>query len=231
MASIVESFKELSADRFVWFKIVVLSIPVYYSYQVYLQSKHDFTYFYWVVGITLFFLFGIIIKIANNVINTNNCILPSLNPLKLAFSAVKGLLAVGPTVIAFYLLANYLCSMIHIIPWLDITLKSLIWMVVSSFVLTSFLMFSARENILDAFHLKAFFEKAADLIVIILFFLLKLAFINLLINGFIAYVIFILFGFGPFFDYFVVIVVVLNICIIGHYMGQVHFENLSDYKK
>lgn len=231
MASIIDSFKEVCTERFAFLKIIVLSIPLYYSYQVYLQSKQDFTYFYWVVGITLFFLFGVLIKTTNNVINSNDSILPSLNPLKLAFSAAKGICSVGPAIIIFYLLASYLCSIINIIPWLDITLKSIVWIVVSSCVVISFLMFSARENIFDAFNVKAFFEKSGDLIVVILFFLVQLLIINVIVNGIIGCAIALLFGHGPILDSFIVIAVILNVCVIGHYLGEVHFENLSEYKK
>lgn len=230
MASIIDSFKEVCSDRFAFLKIIVLSIPVYYTYQVYLQSKQDFTYFSWIAGITLFFLFGFLIKLTNNLINGNDSILPSLNPFTLALSAIKGILGIGVTILISYSLANYLCSIITIMPPFDISLKSIIWLTAAAVMLTSFLMFVGRENILDAFNMKILFAKAGDLILTIYFFLIQLAIINLIINGFILYVIFLIFGFGPIFDGFVVIIVVFNICVTGHYMGQVHFETLSDYK-
>ncbi|MFA7658292.1 MAG: hypothetical protein WCY19_02545 [Candidatus Gastranaerophilaceae bacterium] len=230
MASMIDSFGETFSDRLSFLKIFVFSIPVYYSYYLYSTTKDDFTGFFWMAGLTLFLLFGVLIKTSGNVANERDAILPSLNPFPLAAAAAKGIVAIGPYVIITSLLANYLCSLISIIPWLDITLKSLIWIIAASIMVTSFLMFVTNEKILEAYNLKVLAQSAGDLIVMIVVFVIKLAIINIPVVGFIGYVLLVLFGFGPVFDYFWAFVLAFNIAAIGHYLGQVHYEILN-YKK
>lgn len=228
MASIVDSFREVFTERLSFLKLVILAIPVYYSYQVFLQSKDDYTLFLIIVGITLFFLFGVLVKITNNVVNERGFILPSLNPLKIVFSAFKCLIAISLLSIITCLIANYVCSLINIVPWLDITLKSIIWLIAASIITTSFLMFSTKERILDAYNLKIIFQKSGDIILTIIFFIIQLIIINLPTSAFVGYTLFILFGYGSFiFVFFLALVLVFNIAVVGHYMAQVHYEILT----
>ena len=230
MASIIDSFRETFGDNLSFLKIFILSIPVYCSYQVYINDKKDYTGFFWLTGITLFFLFGLLIKVTNNVLNEKDSVLPSFNPFPLAFSAFKGSIAVGPAAWISCALANYVCSFINIIPWLDITLKSVIWLVVAAVITTSFLMFSTKERILDSYNLKILSDKSGDLMVMLIFFLLQLILINIPTTVFIGYVLIILFGFGPIINEFIAIALVFNIAVTGHYMAQVHYEVFS-YEK
>lgn len=227
MASIVDSFREVFTDRLSFLKIIVLSIPVYLSYQLYMQSKQDFTGFFWLAGITLFFLFGVLVEVTNNVVNERDYIIPSLNPFKLIFAALKGLLAIGLLTLISCLLANYVCSFINIIPWLDITLKFIIWLIAASLIITSFMMFSTKKRVLDAYNFKILSQKSGDLIVTIIFFIIQLIIINLPTSAFIGYVLHILFGPGPIFDFYLAIVLVFNIAVTGHYIGQVHYELIT----
>lgn len=227
MASIVDSFREVFTERLSFIKIAILSIPVYYSYQIYLQSKQDFTGFFWIAGITLFLLFGVLIEVTNNVINERDRILPSLNPFKFVPSAIKGILAIGLYVLISGLLANYACSLINIIPWLDTTLKSIIWLIAASIIIASFLIFSTKKRVLDAYNFKILSQKAGDLLITIVFFIIQLAIINIPTSAFLGYIVLILFGFGPIFDFFLSIVLVFNIAVTGHYLGQVHYELLT----
>jgi hypothetical protein len=227
MASIVDSFREVFTDRLSFLKLVVLAVPVYYSYQVYMESDKDFTGFFWLAGITLFLLFGFLIEVTNNLVNERNTILPSLNPFTISLSSIKGILAIGPSALISCFLANYVCSFINIIPWLDITFKSIIWLVVASIIVTSFLMFSTRKRVLDAYNLKVLSQKSGDLIITIIFFLIQLTVINLPTSAFLGYTLFILFGDGPIFNFFLALVLVFNIAVTGHYLAQVHYEVLT----
>ena len=230
MASIIDSFRETFSDHLSLLKISILSIPVFYSYQIYVQTKKDFTAFLWWAAVTLFFLFGFLIQVTNNVLNEKDSVLPPLNPLKLAFSAFKGIIAVGPYAWISCALANYICSSINIISWLDTTLKVIIWFVVAAIITTAFLMFATKEKITNAYNIKLLFDKAGDLLTILIVFILQLLVINLPTTAFIGYTLFILFGIGPIFDFFWALVLVFNIAVTGHYMAQVHYEIFS-YEK
>lgn len=227
MASIIDSFREVFTERLSFVKMAALSIPVYYSYDIYLQSKQDFTGFFILAGITLFFLFGFFVEVTNNLVNGRDRILPSLNPFRLAVSAFKGILAIGFLTLLLVSLANYICSFINIIPWLNITLKLIIQLIAASVIVTSFLMFVTKKRILDAYNFKIISQKAGDLLFILLSFILKLAIMNVVTSAFLGYILLILFGYGPIFNFFLSFVLVFNIAVTGHYMGQVHYEILD----
>lgn len=224
MASVINSFKEVFSDKFSFIKLVILAIPVYDSYQIYLQSKQDYTTFFWVAGLTVFFLTGFLITLTSNVINERDRILPSLNPLKLGFVAIKGIIALAPIILGASFVANYVCSFINTIPGFDIIFKSLIWLVAGSLILTSFIMFSQRENILDAYKFKIFFLKAGDLITSMLTFLLQLAIVNAVVGGFIGYLLFILFDYGPVLDSFIIYAIIFNLAVTAHYIGETNYD-------
>lgn len=227
MASIIDSYREVFTDRFGILKVFIFALPLYYSYQLYLTANGDFNLFFWVSGLTLFFILGFITRTTNNVINDAQSITPSLNPIKLAFAAIKALIAMTPYIAIFGWLANYACSFINIVPQTDIVIKSVIWLIASSIILASFLLFVKNENILDAFNLKIIFEKLGDIIVSILVFILQFAVINFIIMGFIGYALNILFGPGFIFDFFIALAVSFNIAITGHYLAQMQYDNIT----
>ena len=228
MASIVDSFREVFSDRLAFLKLIILAIPADYTYSLYLSAvgDHDYSGYYQMLYLTLFLYFGVLVKVTNNVINERDLVLPSFNPFPIAIAGLKGLLAILPSALISCLIANYLCSIINIIPWLDITLKTIIWLVVASIIITSFLMFSSKGRILDAFNVKVLFEKAGDLIVTLIFFIIQLVVINIPTTAFIGYTLLILFGFGQFFNFYIALAVAFNVAVMGHYFGQVHYETI-----
>lgn len=224
MASIIDSFRETFCDNLSFLKLAVLAVPVYFSYILFINSTKDFTGFNILLYITIFFLFGFLIKTTNGILNEADSILPSINPFKLALAAIKGLIAIAPITIISIMLANYINSLINIIPWLDITLKSLIWIIVLSIAITSFLMFVKKERIKDAYNIKILFDKSGDLIVRIIIFTIQVLIINLIIIGFLAYTIIVLFGIGPILYAFIAYAIVYNIGVLGHYLAQIQYE-------
>jgi len=230
MASIIDSFKDTFSDRLSFIKIAVLATPVYYTYRLYVDAAGDYTGFWWMALFTFLILFGFLTKVTNNIINDNDTVLPSLNPFPIIWSASKGLLAILVPGLISYFIAVYLCSLINIIDWLDITMKTVIWIVYAAVVLTSFLMYAKREKIQDAYNVKVIFDEAGDLMVVILVFIIQLIVINIPTVVFIGYTILVLFGFGPVFDVFVSLALVFNVGVTGHYLGQTQFE-VIEYKR
>lgn len=224
MASIVDSFRDVFTDKLSFLKLGVFAVPAYYSYVLYMQSKTDFTGFFMVAGITLFFLLGFVIQIINNMLGDANTILPSLNPFKLGIVAIKGLLAIAPVTLISIWLANKVCSIIYIVPWLDMTLKVCIWLIVVSVVITTLLMYCTKEKIKDAYNFKLLSKASGDMILALLFFVIQLIVINAPTTGFVGYTLVVLFGYGPFFDFFVALAVVFNVAVMAHYMAQIHYE-------
>lgn len=227
MASIIDSFRDVFTDKLSFLKMVVLTVPVYYSYQVYVQSKSDYSWFSIVVGITIFFLLGFFVKIVNNMLIAANSVLPPLNPFILGFNALKASLAVLPAAWISIFLANKICSIIYIVPWLDATLKTCIWLVAASVIVTTLLMFCTRENIKDAYNMKLLSKAAGDMILSLVFFVIQLIVANLPTTGFIGYTLWVLFGPGELFNVFIAFVIVFNVAVSAHYMAQVHYELLG----
>lgn len=227
MASIIDSFREVVKDRFSLPKLFILALPVYFSYLIFLQSKNDFTVFYWSIGITVFILFGFLIKLINNVINAHSSCLILLNPLGIILASIKGIVAVGPVCLISCWLGNYLTSLINLVSWFGLTIKIVIWLVFAVFILTSFLMFCENENIKDAYKVKVVFGYAGDLIGVFAFFLFLLVFLNVLTIGFIGYVLFLLLGQGVIFNFFIAMAIVFNLAVSGHYLGQIQYEFLA----
>jgi len=227
MASIIDSFKEVASDKLSAVKLLIFALPIYYCYTLYIDPNSPALDFQAASLTVLFFLLGFLVKITNNVINERNELLPALNPLKLAFSAIKCIIAIIIPVVISCSLVNYVSSFIVILPWVDIVLKTILWLLASAVITSSFLMFSQRENILDAFKVKFLFEKAGDLIFIIFFLLIKMLLINVLTLGFLGYAIYFLFGVCPPYVLYIAYTVVFNIAVIGHYMAQVNYESAS----
>lgn len=230
MASIVDSFRETFGDNKSFIKIFVMSLPVAYSYYLYSTANGNYGSFSPVALLTIFFLFGFLAQVTGNVVNERDMVLPRINPFSLAKTAFKGLIAIGPLAFILSMLANSICSIINIVFWLDIVLKTCIWLVVASIIITSFLLFVEKEKIFDAYKLKVVFAKAGDLIVTIIVFILQLLVINIPTSFFIGYTLLVLFGNGPLFVMFVCYAVVFNVAVMGHYLAQVHYEVL-DFKK
>jgi len=224
MASIIDAFRETFTDRFAFLKMLVLSIPTYFSYILYVKKSPDFI---WLAILTVLLLLGFLIKVANRVLNDKDSVLPSLNPFPLLWSAIKGLIAIGPISWISCFLANYFCSLINIIPWLDIILKTILWIVAISITLTSFLMFVTKESVIDAYRLKLLFNKAGDLIVVVIVLLIQLLFMNAFTVGIVGYIIYVLFGWCDFLIFFIAYAVVFNIGALGHYMAQSHYDILE----
>ena len=230
MASVIDSFREVFGDKLSFFKILILSIPVYYTYTLYISPKGVSKDFFMFAVLTVLLLFGVLIETTHNVISEQDCVLPVLNPFKMTFDVIKGLIAIGPFSYVLYLIAKFFCDLINITPWLDATLESLIWFIVVSFVTSSFLMFCTHERILDVFNVKEIYKNAGDLIIILLVFVLKLVAVNIPIIAVTGYAFYILFGFGNIFNCFCAFALVFNVCVVAQYMGQVHYE-LFEFNK
>lgn len=227
MASIIDSFRDTFGDKLAVLKLLVLTVPAYYSYTLYLQSQQGPNGFWFVASLTFLLLFGTMVKVTSNIINERCYILPALkSPHLIFYSALKAIVAIFPMVIIPYFIAKYLCSIINVIFWLDITLKTLIWLIFASIVVTAFLMYCVREKISDAYNIKLIYQKAGDLIVVLIFFVIQIAIMNIPTTIFLGYLLYVLFGYCPLLDFFIALSVVFNICATGHYLGQVHYETI-----
>lgn len=227
MASMLDSFKETYFDKFAFFKLLVFAIPLYWFWDQYLKGTAAFSSVLNYIYITAFFLFGFFIQVTNSVLNEKDWVMPTLNPFKLAFSSLKGIVAILPSAFVCIWAANYITGLINVVPWFDNTFKTIIWLIASAIILTSFLMFVKNENILDAFNLSTLGKKSGDFILGIIFYALQLVLMNIPTYGFVGYAINILFGVGPLLYFFIAYAIVFNLVATGHYMAQLQYEILG----
>src|SRR5574344_390525 len=162
MASIIDSFRETFEDRCSFFKLIIFAIPVYYGYTMTLPPSSNISTA-WTIGIvTAFFFLGYFAKITNNVLNEKDKVLPQLNFLKITISSIKTLIAIGPLTFIFILLANSALGFLSNIPveWFVTLFQIIIWLIVSSISLTSFLLYVRKENLAEAYNIKIIIEKS-----------------------------------------------------------------------
>lgn len=227
MASIIDSFRETFMDNMSFFKLLTFAVPLYFAHDLYLKNPQQPTGAFWIAGITIFFLFGFLIKITGKVLNEGDSVLPFINPLKLAVVAIKGIVAIGPVTWIAVSIAGYVISKVNIIDWFNITFQVVVWLIVIGLALTSFLMFIKNGKIADSYNCKVLFNKSADLSVAIIFFIIQIIIVNLPTTVFIGYILLVLFGFGPLFYFFAAYAIVFNVAATGHYMAQLQYEVLG----
>lgn len=226
MASIMESLRDVSSERFFILKLSIFAIPAYYCWFLYSHNPQDLSQLCWIEYLTFFLVLGFFINVTGNVINERNYVLP-LNPIHLLMSATKGLMAVGPICIACYYAGNYLFSLINVNPLIDIILKIIVCMILLSTILASILLFCQKENILDSYNFKIIFGSIIELIVVLLVLVSPLTLMNIVL-GFVNYFLFLLLGISEMFIFFTAVLIFFNLAIIGHYLGQVNYDYISE---
>lgn len=226
MASIIDSFRGVLEDNLSFFKLLIFAIPIYFSIDLYLSGKDD-NLLIILFLLTIFLLFGFLIRTTNGVLNEHDTILPPINVFKFAFSATKGLIAIAPSTVIAMAAAYYLGNMINLSPAFDIMVKSILWLLAASISLTSLLMYSRHEKITDAFNFKTISDKSADLLVGLIFFVIQIVIINFPTTILIGYVVTMLFGDGPILYFYIALAVVFNVGVTGHYLAQLQYEVLG----
>lgn len=231
MASIKDALEEVAQDNLSALKCILLAIPLFYSINIFYDSKSDFSAFYWMGGITFVLLFGFMLKCTSNVKNEEYHVLPSFNIFGLLGSGLKGLIALGPVIavcswlgmLGIEQINNYFPE-----PNTALVFKIIMWLVLGSIILTGYMLYSKNFKISDAYNLKVISQSSMDIMIRIIFMLPGIAIINGLIVGFVTYVLWVFLGIpNPICTFFWCVAGVYNIAIIGHYIAQVDFESIE----
>lgn len=225
MISIIDSFKDILTERFSVLKLLVFTIPLYYSF--YAFGQKDLNNFYVIFFCLVILYIGFLIKTVKNLENQQNVILPAINPIKLFISAIKAVIALAPSSIIIGLIGYYICLLINIQQVPDIILKTIIWIVLVSVVITSLMLYCEKERIADAFRFEDIFSKLGDVILTVIGLVLSGALLNIILCGIIGYVLWLLFGFGEILNFFMCFAIVFNFTLAGHYLGKAYSEGLG----
>jgi hypothetical protein len=235
MASVVDAFNEALSEDFSYVKFIVYAIPVYVVARFFMIGKMGHLIFWGFIAI--FILLGVLTQGINNVRRNKKEILTS-NPLLLIKSGFLSLIVLLPQIFLYKYIGNILITKVPIpdnITHLPLIYSIIVWSILFSVLLTSYLSFAKYLKVKQAFNLKVILESCVDVLLNIIFFIPQLALVNLVIVGPIAYAFSLLnisltnMGFIAYCS----IAFVINVSIIANYFAQVAFDcikgNNEDY--
>jgi len=223
MASIKDALEESFQENSSIPKFILFSIPLYACI-----SYKSIPFYNILLCFTIILLFGFTAICTNNVKNSNMRVLPTFNILKILYIGVKGIITLAPMIIGIYFLGQYVGNLIGSLN-LDIklinTFTYIIYSLLGSIVITSYLLFANKFEIIDAYNFKAIYKYSPDILISLIFMVLMMAIVDAVIVAPVTYIIWLFFGIPhPIAIFFWSIVGILNLSMLGHYLAQISYE-------
>ena len=228
MASVVDALDEALHEDLSCLKIILYAIPVYFAAKLFLAGKTGMFIFYG--GLVGILLFGLLTQGINNVRRNKTSIL-SINPVELGIAVIKTAIVMIPQILIFGIIGKWITG-IHIpieLPYTQLVYAIIIWVIIFSIVMTSYLSFAKYLKISQAFNLKVIGESCIDVLISFLFFIPQLIFANIVLIGPVAYLYFVFhlpYNHWGFIAYCSAAVVV-NISIMANYLAQSSYEHIK----
>ncbi len=229
MASIIDAIEETVHDDHAIFKFIIWAIPVVVSYLLFYVGNMGC--FYFVGSLTVLMLLTIIVKTINNCRNGRNEVLPSISIFAFTGTSIKILFALGPT-FAVCLWCGFKLSAIPILiplPNIQIIYSTLVWLLLSSIMVTTLILFSKTEKIKDAYDFRLIQKSCIDILFAVIYFVPQILLFNLIIVGVVAYIFFVL-RIAPYNIYTIIIAaisLVTSAAITGNYFAQIDYEQVA----
>lgn len=229
MASVVDALNEALSEDLSLVKIILYSIPVYFCTKLFMVGKMGVFYFYGFL--TTILLLGLLTQGINNVRMNRKEIL-TLHPGKLVIAVLKTCIVLIPQVIVFSILGNLITKYVHIpleLPHVPLIFGIIVWSILFSIVLTSYMSFAKYLRIEQGFNYKIVLESCIDVFISCLFFIPQLIFANAVLIGPVAYLFF--FFHLPFshwgFILYCSLIFIVNISIVANYLAQAAYEHIK----
>lgn len=186
---------------------------------------------YFVGSLTLLMLLTILIKTINNVRNSKKYVLPTFNVFTFCYSAFKAIFAVIPLFALCLWLGSKLAG-IQIpvdIPYFQITYSTLVWLLISSIMITSLILYSKTERIADAYNFKLIHKHCIDILIAVIYFVPQIAVFNAIIIGTVAYLLYVFKQpiDHPLLVVAIAIAIVISTPVTGNYFAQVDWEQVT----
>lgn len=228
MASIKDAVEEVIQDNNSILKFIIFAIPLYFAVTSYINS--NMSAFRFVAIVTYFLLFGFLIEVTSNVRNGREFILPPFNIIKIFLSGIKGTIALGPFIALCGFAGYKLSEKISIAdPAIDKVVKFIIWAICISIILTNYLCYSKRFKIIDVYNFRAISNHCIDIMLYVIFMIPQIAIVDAIILTPILYIMWLFFGLNHNISiFFMCVVAIYNLGIIGHYMAQTDYEVIQD---
>ncbi|MBP3821406.1 hypothetical protein J6G99_07180 [bacterium] len=225
MSSIIDAFNETFTEKQAYLKFFVYAIPVFFTAKAFINGQMSLFWFYGFL--TAMLIFALLTSAISNVRMNKQEIL-TFNPFTLLISLLKGLLAMIPQLILFFVIGNLLIKIqIPIdIPHIQQIYEIIVYIIISSIILTSYMAFAKYLEIKQAYNYKVILESCIDIIVNLMFFIPQWLIANTIIVGPILYI-YSLFHI-PYshwtFIFYCSMVTIANISIIANYLSQTSYE-------
>ena len=227
MASMKDALEECFLDRNAWLKYLIFAIPLYFT-SVLIVEEADIKGILALAIPTVIFFLGFSLMCTYNVRKGNNFVLPSFNIFKTFWLGLKCTLAVAPFFVIGYFIAKLIVNLITgFIPEGNFAniFNTVIYLVFSSFGFTSYILYSRRFAIFDAYNVVKIMKYSVDVLIAMLVMLLLLALVDVLIVAPVTYIIWLLVGIPSYASVYAwSVIAALNIAMIGHYLAQIDYE-------
>ena len=233
MASIKDAIEECVLDKNSLVKFVIYAIPLFLCAQA-IMSGNSPTSSLMIVGITItsILLLGYMLKCTMNTADDSSTrVLPSYNILGVFVLGLKGTIILAPIAIISKLLAGFFIGLLANAPIperLIMIFSWIIWIILGSFVCTSYLLYTRRGKPFDAYNVSAILKYCIDILLGVIFMkiLIALADIVLLLPG--GYLLWLFFGLeSPISVFILSVIAVFNISVMGHYLAQIGYEIIA----
>lgn len=182
MASIINSFRNISSDKFWLLKIVVFAVPVFMIIQVNILSGYSPRDQVIMCLILSIFYIGISTFLMNRNINNRSPIMPSLIYIAdyLKFTFFGSLISL-PVYVLLILSLYWVHSTLTLEPFVMWVIYVSVLLFFSPFIFVPLVMYSAHGRLKDVFNLRVFFDAAGNFVVSFAAYIIQYAFTILLV--------------------------------------------------
>ena len=229
MASVKDAVEESITDNHAIFKIILYSVPLFLCTQLIIAGA-KFPSGLLLIGsvLTSILLFGYMLRCTINVASGSNSVLPSFNVFKVFLTGLKGAVVLAPIAIISKILATLCIGFLANAPLpgnLIIIFSWIIGIIFGSFVYTSYLLYSRRCVVIDAYNISAISRYCIDILLGVIFMKVLLLLVDIILIVPVGYVLWLFFGLTSAFSvFFLCVVAVFNISVMGHYLAQIGYE-------
>lgn len=236
MANIIGVCSDVFTEEYALAKIFVYAIPVFICINAFATGQFVLSY---ICGFfVILMLLGLLSFGINNLRENKNEIL-TFNIQQLAITTVKTAVAITPQVSIAVMIAMTTKELIPEIdgfPQFQMIINIMIWCLLFSMVMTSYLSFAKHLRIKEAYNIKIIYESVVDVFVNLVFITLQMVIANSIFIGLMVYI-FTLFNMKlthPGFLFYCSILVIVNLSVLANFLAQVSYDFIKgsdeDYK-
>ena len=231
MASIIDCFSEAIHEDLAIVKLVVFSIPVYICIKLFMLGNMNQFYF-WSAVFGLLFL-GEMTKGINNIRMNQRSVL-SLNPFNVIWALLKSFLVLIPQGLVLGFIGHFCVMVLTSIPvgleYYNLTVTIIVWSILGSILLTSYLSFAKYLRVLDGYNLVVVSESCIDVFISVLFFVPQVFIVDMIVFWF-PYYLFHEYMKIPNDHWFMIaaasIAIVINFSMFVNYLAQASYEQIK----